>query len=135
MLWVFYPARWSQYSSLNSKGRFMSINNLLNHRVSYQVMITFDLSGAKSSKYPELRAALANELELKTDISLSKEDGGQAISLPHNTLAVLWEKDTTEQETRTYFKKKILAVFKAHNLHGRYVILIAQNWAVAADEF
>lgn len=113
----------------------MQISELLNHRVSYQVIITFDLTSAEPSKYPELRETLANELDLNTDISLSIDDGGKSVSLPHNTLAVLYEKDTTEQETRTYFKEKLLAAFKAHQLHGRYVILIAQNWAVAAGDF
>ena len=113
----------------------MQLSELFNPRVSYQVLITFDLTGADTSKYSQLRDTLAQELELETDIHLSKDDGGKSKELPHNTLAALWTKDTTENETRDYFQTTILAAFKKHNLHGRYVILVAQNWAVSAGEF
>ena len=61
--------------------------------------------------------------------------GAVHVALPHNTMAVLWMKDSTDQETRSYFEEKILAAFSKHRVHGRYVILIAQTWAVAAGEF
>lgn len=78
---------------------------------------------------------MAEELELEKVIHLSKDDGGKSKELPHNTFAALWTKDSTEQETRDYFQKIVLAAFKRHNLQGRYVILVAQNWAVSAGEF
>ncbi len=113
----------------------MKMSELLNHRTSYQVLITFDLTGAETSKYRKLRDTLAEELELETYIHMSKDEGGNPSELPCNTLAALWAKDASEQETRNYFQKVILTAFKNHHLHGRYVILVAQNWAVAADEF
>ena len=112
----------------------MRINELLNHRVSYQILVTFDLLGASPSKYELLRETLAEELELETVIHLSKEEGGRTVELPHNTLAALWEKDSSEQETRDYFEKRLRESFKKHNVNGRYVILVGQSWAVAGNE-
>lgn len=113
----------------------MKLQELLNPRVSYQVLITFDLVGAESQDYRSLRDTLAEELELGEAIHLSNEDGGGVRDLPYNTLATLWQKDATEQETRTYFEERILAAFKLHRLSGRYVIVVAQNWSVAGGEF
>jgi hypothetical protein len=105
---------------------------LTNSRVSYQVIITFDLVGAERSKYVELRQTLADELQLETKIFLSDEDGGKPKQLPYNTLAALWEKDSSEQETRNHFEKRLKKAFLQHQLKGRYVIVVAQNWSVAA---
>ena len=113
----------------------MKPQELLNHRVSYQVLITFDLRNAKAEKYLRLKETLAQELELGSNIELSKEEGGRSVALPHNTLAVLMNKDASEQQTCSYIEQGLLAAFKQHNVHGRYVILIAQNWAAAAGEF
>lgn len=113
----------------------MQLSELLNHRVSYQVLITFDLEGADTSKYQRIRDTLAEDLDLERVIHLSKDDGGKFKELPHNTFATLWAKDSTEQETRDYFRQIVLAAFKKNNLKGRYVILVAQNWAVSAGEF
>ena len=113
----------------------MKLQELLNPRVSYQVLITFDLQGAQPAKYSQLRETLAEELELEVDMHLGKDGGNETAALPYNTLAALWTKDSTEQETRDHFKQKLLVAFKKHHLHGRYVILVAQNWAAAAGEF
>lgn len=108
------------------------IQKLRNPRISYQIIITFDLEGAKPEKYEELRKTLALELKLDTNIYLSETDHPQLTSLPYNTLATLWHKDSTEQQTRDYIEKAIKNVFSTHRLKGRYVIVVAQNWAVAA---
>lgn len=113
----------------------MKFSELLNPRISYHVLVTFDLEGSDSSIYEKIRADLENELDLEKFISLGKEDGGNNKKLPHNTFAVLWTKDNTEQETRDYFQKIILSTFEKYNLHGCYVILVAQNWAVSAGNF
>ncbi len=110
------------------------ISELSNPRVSYQILITFDLRGAGTDKYRQIRESLADEY-IKPFIYLSDDDAREYQELPHNTLAVIWSKDTTEQETRDYFKKTILDAFKKHKVNGCYVILVAQNWAVAAGEF
>jgi hypothetical protein len=112
----------------------VEIKDLVNHRLSYQVLITFDLVGADSPNYEKFRGTLVQELELEKQIHLSIEDGGRAKPLPHNTMAALWLKDSSEQETRDYFARQVDKAFKKHQLHGRYVILVAQNWAVAANE-
>ncbi|KQT42508.1 MULTISPECIES: hypothetical protein [unclassified Methylophilus] len=108
------------------------IRELRNPRISYQIIITFDLEGAESEKYEKLRKTLALELELDTNIYLSESDDHKITSLPFNTLATLWRKDSTEQETRDYIEKTIKKAFLSHRLKGRYVIVVAQNWAVAA---
>ena len=112
----------------------MRIDELMNHRVSYQVLVTFDLVEADSSKYEPLRNTLAEELDLEKVIHLSKEDGGTTVDLPHNTLAALWEKDSTEQEVRDHFEQGLRGAFSQHRVKGRYVIFVGQNWAVAANE-
>lgn len=112
----------------------MRIDELMNHRVSYQVLVTFDLIGAGSSKYEPLRNTLAEELDLEKVIHLSKEDGGTTVGLPYNTLAALWEKDSTEQEVRDHFEAGLIAAFDQYRVKGRYVIFVGQNWAVAANE-
>ncbi|WP_404465187.1 hypothetical protein LG331_02915 [Vreelandella aquamarina] len=112
----------------------MRLNELLNHRVSYQVLVTFDLIGAESSKYEPLRNTLAEELELEKVIHLSKDDGGTTADLPYNTLAALWEKDSTAQEVRDHFEDRLKKAFDQHRIKGRYVIFVGQNWAVAANQ-
>lgn len=113
----------------------MQLQELLNPRVSYQVLITFDLKGAESSKYSIIHEKLKEALDFEKFIYLSDDDGKEVKSLPHNTFAVLWKKDETEQKTRQYFEEILLSIFSENNLHGSYVILVAQNWAVSAGEF
>lgn len=113
----------------------MKQRELLSHRVSYQVLITFDLFRADPSAYELVRKILTMELELEKSIYLSKDQGGKAVALPCNTLVALWTKDSTEQETRDYFVQKMKKAFRDNGLKGRYVILVAQNWAVAAGKF
>ena len=113
----------------------MKIEELLNHRVSYQVIVTFDLKGAETSAYEKIRAELSEELGLSSSIHLSKDDGGKEKDIPFNTLAALWEKDENEKKTREHFESKIEKIFKEQSLEGKYLIVVAQNWSVAANEF
>lgn len=113
----------------------MKINELLNHRVSYQIVITFDLNDAKSSDYEKIREALSKDLNLEKFVHLSNEDGKGTRYLPHNTLASLWEKDSSERDTREYFEKKLHETFQRLNVRGKYFVIVAQNWSVGANNF
>ena len=114
----------------------MKLNELLkNPRISYQVIVTFDLRGAESKVYAELREEFARELDLEVVLYQSTEDGGGTRELPFNTLAALWEKDDTERDTRDHFESKLTEIFKRKKLRGRFLVVVAQNWAVAAGEF
>ena len=113
----------------------MKLTELMNHRVSYQVIVTFDLDGADPSEYRKIRNELAEELELESIVHLSKEDGGGTKDIPYNTLAALYEKDSDEKETRKYFEKGLEKIFKKKSLKGKYLVIVAQNWSVASNEF
>ena len=113
----------------------MKLSELQNHRVSYQVVVTFDLTGALSSDYGKIRDALSADLELEKFVYLSSEDGDGTRDLPYNTLAALWEKDSSELETRTYFEKKLRETFKRLGVKGKYFVVVAQNWSVGAEAF
>lgn len=113
----------------------MKLNDLLNHRVSYQVVVTFDLTSAQSSDYEKIRDALSADLKLEKFVYLSNEDGKGTRDLPYNTLAALWEKDSSERETRTYFEKKLRETFMRLGVNGKYFVVVAQNWSVGAEDF
>ena len=114
----------------------MQLNELLkNPRVSYQVIVTFDLRDAETKVYAELREEFASELDLEVVLYQSKEDGGGTKGLPFNTLAALWEKDDTERETRDHFESKLKEIFEKRRLKGRFLVVVAQNWAVGAGDF
>jgi hypothetical protein len=107
----------------------MKIKELFNSRVSYQVVVTFDLENADTSAYKNLQDALSGKLKLEKYISISKEDGGGKLDLPDNTLAALWEKDKTEKDTRLHFEKEIKSIFDTRKLRGRFLVVVAQNWS------
>lgn len=83
----------------------MEVSELTNHRVSYQVIVTFDLKEAQSSDYTKLCDELEKSLYLEKFIYLSKEDGGTNRHLPLNTLATLYEKAGSVEDTRLHFEK------------------------------
>lgn len=57
------------------------------------------------------------------------------MELPFNTLAALWEKDDTERKTRDHFENELREIFEQKNLKGRFLVVVAQNWAVGASSF
>lgn len=113
----------------------MQLGELLNHRISYQIVVTFDLTGAQSSDYVKTRDALRAELELEQFVYMSSEDGKGTKDLPYNTLAALWAKDSSEHETRSYIEKKLHETFDRLGVKGKYFVVVAQNWSVGADDF
>jgi hypothetical protein len=114
----------------------VQLNELLkNPRVSYQVIVTFDLRDAETRVYAELREEFARELDLEVVLFQSKEDGGGTKELPFNTLAALWAKDETERQTRDHFERKLKDIFAKKGLKGRFLVVVAQNWAVGAGDF
>jgi hypothetical protein len=115
--------------------RTMELDDLLNPRVSYQVIVTFDLRRADKAVYAKLRREFAAELTLEGSVHLSRDEGGQLRALPFNTMAVLWRKDDSEQATRDYFAHKLKKIFQRRGLRGRFIVLVAQNWAVGAEKF
>lgn len=101
----------------------------------YQILITFDLEGADPSAYETLREEFSSALQLETVIHTSVDDGGKEKDLPYNTLAALWHKDDSESKTRDYVEGQLKDILRRNGLTGRYLILVAQNWSVAANAF
>ena len=120
--------RRAQRVRASPKAETVLVNELLkNPRVSYQVVVTFDLREAETKIYAELREEFARELDLEVVLYQSKEDGGGARELPFNTLAVLWEKDDTQRETRDHFERKLKEIFEKRGPKGRFLVVLAQN--------
>jgi len=89
------------------------------------VIVTFDLSGAKSPQYKVVREGLA-ALDLHTFV----EKDGLKVRLPFNTAAGRIEfKSSTALRDR--LAKRIKALFRKHHLKGKVFVAVGGRWAWA----
>jgi len=89
------------------------------------VIVTFDLTGAKSSRYEVVRDGLA-EIGLHTYVPKN----GRRVRLPYNTVAGKIVLSSTAA-VRDRLAKGVKALFRQHHLRGRVFIAVGGNWAWA----
>jgi len=89
------------------------------------VIVTFDLSGAKSPQYKSVRDGMA-------DLGLHKYvvKDGHKVNLPYNTVAGK-PKAGSSTGLRDRLAKEIKALFRKHRLKGRVFIAVGGRWAWA----
>jgi len=111
----------------------MQARDLVNHRLSYHVVVTFDLINNKdTSVYSQIKELFAERLELQNYTSTSEDEGGKEIELPFNTFATIYHKEDDAKDLKDWFSKEIAKIFKELKLKARYFIAVADNWSVGA---
>ena len=109
----------------------MQVQDLANHRLSYHVIVTFDLINNKDkSVYGQIRQLFSDRLELENYTTASKNEGRKEIELPFNTFATVYHKEDESKDLKDWFSKEIEKIFKHLNLKARYFIAVADNWSV-----